>query len=137
MQVTIKFLNFTNRIMLMYSFAPGIFFKFYLFLFPLDTVKEKIYKSALGEKSFNTSPLGRPGYLFLPRLPDLPRWRCSGQTCFNSHPQQLNATDVSEPPESEPDPGYINHAKKTEPVSSIFSRGSPAPLPRQDCTKQG
>lgn len=33
---------FTNRIMLMYSFVPSIFFLI-LFLFLLDTVKEKIY----------------------------------------------------------------------------------------------
>lgn len=44
--------------MSMYSFAPGIyiFLNFICFLFPLDTVKEKIYINLHWERHFSTPP---------------------------------------------------------------------------------
>lgn len=129
---------FTNRIMLMYSFVPSIFFLI-LFLFLLDTVKEKkiyIYINLHWGRSLSTPPLLVGLATFFSPHSNQTSLVAGGAVAING----LTPTPTAQgnrhfwAPESESDPGYINHAKKTGPVSSTFSR-SPAPLPRQDCTK--
>lgn len=113
------------------------FFDFICFCFHLIWWKKKIERYINlqgGGTNFHTSPPGDLAtFSFHPSSQTPLAGRCSGHQRLTLTPHEIDATGGIWAPESEPDSGERNHAKLLAPVSSTFSPGSPAPLPRQGC----